>query len=45
MDAAELALILEGIDLSAAERLVRWKPKRTKNARQSADSVPKFDPR
>ncbi len=45
MDAAELALILEGIDLSGAERLVRWKPKPAKSAHQSAPSVPNLDPR
>ena len=31
MDAAELALILEGIDLAATKRRVRWNPKRNKN--------------
>lgn len=30
MDAADLALILEGIDLVATERRVRWNPKRRK---------------
>ncbi len=32
MDAAELALILEGIDLSASKRQVRWHPKRKTSA-------------
>ena len=31
MDAAELALILEGIDLAATKRRVQWNPKRNKN--------------
>jgi transposase len=30
MDAADLALILEGIDLAASKRQVRWHPKREK---------------
>jgi len=38
MDAADLALILEGIDLAAAKRQVRWKPKRNKNGSSRADS-------
>lgn len=29
LEAAELALILEGIDLSKAQRRVRWEPKRS----------------
>jgi transposase len=32
LEAAELGLILEGIDLSKARRRVRWEPRRTQRA-------------
>lgn len=44
MDAAELALILEGIDLAATKRRVRWNPKRSKNTNRKVVSGSKIDP-
>ena len=32
MEAAELALIIEGIDLADARRRARWEPRKTKSA-------------
>lgn len=34
MEAAELALIIEGIDLAGARRRVRWEPRKTKPTAQ-----------
>ena len=45
MDATDLALILEGIDLVATKRRPRWNPARTKKVRPRSISTVVQDPR
>jgi len=45
MDAAELALILEGIDLVATKKRPRWNPRRRQEVRRSSISAEHGDPR
>jgi len=45
MDAAELALILEGIDLAATKKRPRWNPRRREGVRPMHDSKQVGDPR
>jgi len=44
MDAAELALILEGIDLVATKKRRRWNPPRRQNVRGRSVSAEQRDP-